>query len=122
MSFLRSQSSDNLELIIEHGLPLELLSSTRTCVGWLAVADCRPGPLPWDVETLDCDVKCTGRERGREGKRRKEGRREEAGLVSDVQFMYMYNTTHTTPCTPTDYNLNEQSQFSHRQRSKHMYN
>ena len=29
----------------EHGLPLESLSSTRTCVGWLAVAECRPGPL-----------------------------------------------------------------------------
>ena len=28
----------------EHGLPLESLSSTRTCVGWLAVAECRPGP------------------------------------------------------------------------------
>ena len=33
----------------EHGLPLESLSSTRTCVGWLAVADCRPGPLTWHV-------------------------------------------------------------------------
>ena len=31
----------------EHGLPLESLSSTRMCVGWLAVADCRPGPLTW---------------------------------------------------------------------------
>ena len=33
----------------ELGLPLELLSSTRTCVGWLAVAECRPGPLTWHV-------------------------------------------------------------------------
>ena len=33
----------------EHGLPLESLSSTRTCVGWLAVAECRPGPLTWHV-------------------------------------------------------------------------
>ena len=33
----------------EHGLPLESLSSTRTCVGWLAVAECRPGPLTWYV-------------------------------------------------------------------------
>ena len=30
----------------EHGLPLQ---SVRTCVGWLAVADCRPGPLTWHV-------------------------------------------------------------------------
>ena len=34
----------------EHGLPLESLSSTRTCVGWLAVAECRPGPLTWHVQ------------------------------------------------------------------------
>ena len=33
----------------EHGLPLESLSSTRTCVGWLAMADFRPGPLTWHV-------------------------------------------------------------------------
>ena len=33
----------------EHGLPLESLSSTRTCVGWLAVAERRPGPLTWHV-------------------------------------------------------------------------
>ena len=33
----------------EHGLPLESLSSTRTCVGWLAVAEFRPGPLTWHV-------------------------------------------------------------------------
>ena len=33
----------------EHGLPLESLSSTRMCVGWLAVADCRPGPLTWHM-------------------------------------------------------------------------
>ena len=33
----------------EHGLPLESLSSTRTWVGWLAVAECRPGPLTWHV-------------------------------------------------------------------------
>ena len=33
----------------EHGLPLESLSSTRTCVGWFVVADCRPGPLTWHV-------------------------------------------------------------------------
>ena len=33
----------------EHGLPLESLTSTRTCVGWLAVAECRPGPLTWYV-------------------------------------------------------------------------
>ena len=33
----------------EHGLPLESLSSTRTCVGWLAVAECRPGSLTWHV-------------------------------------------------------------------------
>ena len=33
----------------EHGLPLESLSSTRTCVRWLAVAECRPGPLTWHV-------------------------------------------------------------------------
>ena len=31
----------------EHGLPLESLSSTRTCVGWWA--ECRPGPLTWHV-------------------------------------------------------------------------
>ena len=29
--------------------PLESLSSTTTCVGWLAVADCRPGPLTRQV-------------------------------------------------------------------------
>ena len=33
----------------EHGLPLQSVNSTRTCVGWLAVADCRPGPLTWHV-------------------------------------------------------------------------
>ena len=35
----------------EHGLPLESLSSTRKCVGWLAVAECRPVPLTcsWHV-------------------------------------------------------------------------
>ena len=33
----------------EHGLPLESLSSTRTCVGWLAVAEYRLGPLTWHV-------------------------------------------------------------------------
>ena len=33
----------------EHSLPLESLSSTRTCVGWLAVAECRPCPLTWHV-------------------------------------------------------------------------
>ena len=33
----------------EHGLPLESLSSTRTCVGWLVVAECRPGPLTWHM-------------------------------------------------------------------------
>ena len=33
----------------EHSLPLESLSSTRKCVGWLAVAECRPGPLTWHV-------------------------------------------------------------------------
>ena len=30
----------------EHRVPLE---STRTCVRWLAVAECRPGPLTWHV-------------------------------------------------------------------------
>ena len=35
--------------LCEHGLPLESLSSTRTCVGWLTVADFRPGPLTWHV-------------------------------------------------------------------------
>ena len=34
----------------ELGLQLESLSSTRTCVRWLAVADCRPGPLTWHVQ------------------------------------------------------------------------
>ena len=29
----------------EYGLPLESVSSTRMCVGWLTVADVRPGPL-----------------------------------------------------------------------------
>ena len=29
----------------EYGLPLESVSWTRTCVGWLTVADVRPGPL-----------------------------------------------------------------------------
>ena len=29
----------------EYGLPLESVSSTRMCVGWLTVADLRPGPL-----------------------------------------------------------------------------
>ena len=29
----------------EYGLPLESVSSTRMCVGWLIVADVRPGPL-----------------------------------------------------------------------------
>ena len=33
----------------EHSLPLESLSSTRMCVGWLAVAERRPGPLTWQV-------------------------------------------------------------------------
>ena len=29
----------------EYGLPLESVSLTRMCVGWLTVADVRPGPL-----------------------------------------------------------------------------
>ena len=29
----------------EYGLPLDSVSSTRMCVGWLTVADVRPGPL-----------------------------------------------------------------------------
>ena len=29
----------------EYGLPPEFISSTRMCVGWLTVADVRPGPL-----------------------------------------------------------------------------
>ena len=29
----------------EYGLPLESVSWARTCVGWLTVADVRPGPL-----------------------------------------------------------------------------
>ena len=29
----------------EYCLPLESTSSTRMCVGWLTVADVRPGPL-----------------------------------------------------------------------------
>ena len=33
----------------ENSLPLESLSLTRTCVGWLAVAKCRPGPLTWHI-------------------------------------------------------------------------
>ena len=33
----------------EHGPPLESLSSTSMCVGWLAVAECRPGPLTWHM-------------------------------------------------------------------------
>ena len=33
----------------ECGLPLESVSWTRTCVGWLTVADVRPGPLTWHV-------------------------------------------------------------------------
>ena len=33
----------------EQGLPMESVSSTTTCVGWLAVADSRPGPLTWHV-------------------------------------------------------------------------
>ena len=36
----------------EHGLSLESLSSTRTCVKQLTVAECRPGPLTRQV------VKC----------------------------------------------------------------
>ena len=28
----------------EYGLPLESVSSARMCVGWLTVADVRPGP------------------------------------------------------------------------------
>ena len=31
----------------EYDLPLESVSSTRMCVGWLTVADVRPGPLTW---------------------------------------------------------------------------
>ena len=34
----------------EHGLLLESVSSIMTCVRWLAVADCRPGPLTCGVE------------------------------------------------------------------------
>ena len=33
----------------EAGLLLESVSSTTTCVEWLTVADCRPGPLTWLV-------------------------------------------------------------------------
>ena len=33
----------------EAGLLLESVSSTMTCVEWLTVADCRPGPLTWLV-------------------------------------------------------------------------
>ena len=29
----------------EYGLPVESVISTRMCVGWLTVADVRPGPL-----------------------------------------------------------------------------
>ena len=32
-----------------HGLPLVSVTSTMTCVGWLTVADCKPGPLTWQV-------------------------------------------------------------------------
>ena len=39
---------------------LESVNSTMTCVGWLAVADCRPGPLTWQVWEANCW-------RGREG-------------------------------------------------------
>ena len=31
----------------EHGLLLESVNSTMTCVGWLAVADLRTGPLTY---------------------------------------------------------------------------
>ena len=33
----------------EAGLLLESVSSTITCVEWLIVADCRPGPPTWLV-------------------------------------------------------------------------
>ena len=33
----------------EHGCLLDSVSSTMTCVGWLTVADCRPGPLTWHM-------------------------------------------------------------------------
>ena len=38
-------SSSAVTFWSEHSLPLESLSSTRTCVGWLAMADDTPGPL-----------------------------------------------------------------------------
>ena len=49
VAFEMSSSSAVIFCWSEHGLPLESLSSTRTCVGWLAVAECRPGPLTWHV-------------------------------------------------------------------------
>ena len=49
----------------EHGLPLESLSSTRTCVGWLAVAECRPGPLTWHVYCC-VNMSMKQREKGRD--------------------------------------------------------
>ena len=33
----------------EQGLPVESLTLTVMCVRWLAVAECRPGPLTWHV-------------------------------------------------------------------------
>ena len=61
----------------EHGLPLESLSSTRTCVGWLAVAECRPGPLTRHVQEANCSDRW-GRvwEGGKGGKDREDVRRE----------------------------------------------
>ena len=35
------------------GLGLESVSSTKTCVGWLTVADVRPGPLTLQVQVAD---------------------------------------------------------------------
>ena len=39
------ETSWSRAVIFKYGLPLESISSTRMCVGWLTVADVRPGPL-----------------------------------------------------------------------------
>ena len=59
--------------LCEHGLPLESLSSTRTCVGWLTVADFRPGPGTCRRQTVrerECVVGGGGGGEGGEGRER----------------------------------------------------
>ena len=71
--------------LCEHGLPLESLSSTRTCVGWLTVADFRPAGM--------CRRQ-TVRERVCGGGGDREGGREGREIIASVQLALSDAATH----------------------------